>query len=70
MMRWLNEDQIRLCAAEQLAAEVADKAEDLQRQARDAGLVLEVTSVADLFSVVTVRARDLHAPAIRLSVPA
>lgn len=69
-MKFLTETQIQLCAAEQLAAEVADKAEYLQRKARDAGLIVEIRSVADLFSVVTVRQCDPYAMANHPTVPA
>lgn len=69
-MRFLSEDQIRQIQAEAFAAEVADQAEALQRVASDAGMVLEIVSIADVFGVVTVRERNPHAHASRTAVPA
>jgi hypothetical protein len=69
-MRFLTEDQIREIQAELVAAELADDAERLCRRARSAGCVVEITSIADTFGVVSVRPRDVHSAARGLAVPA
>lgn len=69
-MHYLTEDQIQEIKAEAFAREIADKANDLQREARDAGLRLEIRNIADEFGVVLVRPRNPHASALRLAVPA
>lgn len=69
-MQFLTEDQIRQIQAEIAAAEIADDAELLSQRAMRAGFVVEMTSVADVFSVVSVRQRDMHARARCLAVPA
>lgn len=69
-MRFLTEKQILDIQAELVAAEIADDAERLCRRARRAGCVVEIHSVADEFSVATVRQRATYADAMRLVVPA
>ena len=59
-MHYLTEKQIQAIAAEQLAAEIADAANRLQRMAADHGMVLEIVNVADLFGVVLVRPIATH----------
>lgn len=56
-MRFLTEQQIRELEAEALAREIADEAEHLCKRARSAGCIVEVHTIADAFSVVTVRPR-------------
>ena len=69
-MRFLTEKQIRELEAQALAREIADEAEALVRRARAADCVLEIHSVADLFSVATVRPRANLMAAHGLVVPA
>jgi DNA-binding transcriptional regulator YhcF (GntR family) len=69
-MRFLTEQQIAAAAAEIVAQQLADDAERLSRRAMATGHIVEMHSVADTFSVVTVRARDVHANANRCTVPA
>lgn len=69
-MRYLTEAQIRQVQAEVLAQQLADRAEQLQREAKSRGLVIEMESIADSFSIVTVRPRDIHAPERLTAVPA
>ncbi len=69
-MRFLTEEQIREIQSELVAAELADDAERLCRRARDADCVVEITSIADVFGVVSVRPRDRHAQARSTAVPA
>jgi len=68
--RYLTEAQIRQIEAEIMADEIADRAEALQLEAKARGFVIEMESVADVFSVVTVRPRNIHAGAERCMVPA
>lgn len=67
-MRFLTEAQIRELEAEALAREIADEADMLQRRARNAGMLLEIKSVANEFGVVIVRPRDHFAAARELAV--
>jgi len=61
-----TKEEMDAIVAEAIASQIADQANTLQSIARDAGFVLEVTSVAGLFGVVTVRPRV----ALDLAVPA
>lgn len=69
-VKFLSESQIASVAAEAFAREIADQAQALQEIARNAGFVLTIENVADEFGVVIVQARNPHAAALRLAVPA
>lgn len=67
-MKFLTETQIRDLEAEALAREIADEAGALLTRARNAGMSLEIRSVANEFGVVLVRPRDCYAAARELAV--
>ena len=67
-MKFLTETQIRELEAQAQAREIADEAGALLRRARNAGMSLEITNVANEFGVVLVRPRDHFVAARELAV--
>lgn len=67
-MRFLTEKQISELEAQAQAREIADEAGALLQRARDAGMSLEITNIANEFGVVLVRPRDHFAAARELAV--
>ena len=69
-MKFLTDALIRQAEAEIVAQQIADDAARLSARAGAAGFVVEMHSIEDVFSAVSVRPRNIHARAMHTAVQA